>query len=226
VLNNPLANIDPLGLWCVWEDGTHDDDPENGGVSAAGCIDGGGHWDAWDTITGILQDGNGNVTQINYAVNGTNYSCTTADCGAGGTLQQFDQSLQSYWQGPPPGQPMDLYIFSLNLRNTLPGLIPTSSVKRPPGPPGPPSTKMTETQWDALCDLKTAQLGGYGSDEPHVPEFGVSVYNSDRVTIYVTDQTMNPSTTSAGAGAQAAGAGLALQTAKLETHNTCYAAYH
>jgi len=33
------------------------------------------------------------VTQINYIGGGT---CTTADCGVGGTLGQFDQTLQSY----------------------------------------------------------------------------------------------------------------------------------
>jgi RHS repeat-associated protein len=62
VLNNPLANIDPLGLWCVWEDGTHDDDPNNDGNAAQDeCAAQGGHWDQYDTITGIFQDGEGNV---------------------------------------------------------------------------------------------------------------------------------------------------------------------
>ena len=50
--NNPVSNTDPTGLWCVWEDGTHDDTPSNGGASSGDCTDQGGHWDQFDTITG------------------------------------------------------------------------------------------------------------------------------------------------------------------------------
>ena len=71
-LNNPLSAIDPLGLWCVWEDGTHDDDPGDGGADSNGCTAQGGHWDPYDTITGIFQQ-NGIVTQINYAVPGESF---------------------------------------------------------------------------------------------------------------------------------------------------------
>ena len=92
-----LALIDPLGLWCVWEDDTHDDDPSEGGSSVTGCEKQGGHWDPFDTITGILTDGNGTVTQINFIGGGV---CTTADCGAGGTLEQFDQTLNGYSVAP------------------------------------------------------------------------------------------------------------------------------
>ena len=91
VLNNPLSYKDPTGLWCVWEDGTHDDDPSNGGASSGDCADQGGHWDQFDTITGIFQQ-NGNITQINTIYG----NCTTSDCGAGMSLQGFDQTLQSY----------------------------------------------------------------------------------------------------------------------------------
>jgi hypothetical protein len=48
VLNNPLSYKDPTGLWCVWEDGTHDDDPSNGGASSGDCADQGGHWDQFE----------------------------------------------------------------------------------------------------------------------------------------------------------------------------------
>jgi hypothetical protein len=91
VLNNPLAAIDPDRLWCVWEDGTHDLDEEDGGDSKSDCVSAGGYWDPFDTITGIFQQ-NGIVTQIN-SIGGV---CTTADCGAGGTLEQFAQTLSTY----------------------------------------------------------------------------------------------------------------------------------
>ena len=52
VLNNPLSFVDPFGLWCVWQDGTHDADPEDGGDGVDQCLQDGGMWDASDTITG------------------------------------------------------------------------------------------------------------------------------------------------------------------------------
>jgi len=42
--NNPLSNVDPLGLECVWDDGSYDsnDDPQSG--SAGSCSGLGGTW--------------------------------------------------------------------------------------------------------------------------------------------------------------------------------------
>jgi hypothetical protein len=44
VLNNPLHNIDPSGMECVWDDGSYDsaDDKQTG--SASGCSGQGGTW--------------------------------------------------------------------------------------------------------------------------------------------------------------------------------------
>jgi len=61
VLNNPINATDPTGLWCVWEDMTHDDRPEEGGATEAECSQQGGHWDPTDTITGM--DAQGNISQ-------------------------------------------------------------------------------------------------------------------------------------------------------------------
>ena len=44
VLNNPLRFVDPTGLYCAWEDGTSDSDPDHGGASESDCNDQGGHW--------------------------------------------------------------------------------------------------------------------------------------------------------------------------------------
>ena len=48
VLNNPMALVDRTGLWCVWGDGTHDDDPDKGGATAQECEEQGGYWDPSD----------------------------------------------------------------------------------------------------------------------------------------------------------------------------------
>jgi RHS repeat-associated protein len=61
VLNNPMNATDPTGLWCVWEDVSHDDRPEDGGFTEEQCDKEGGHWDPTDTITGM--DAEGNISQ-------------------------------------------------------------------------------------------------------------------------------------------------------------------
>jgi len=66
-MNNPVSNIDPSGLWCVWGDGTHDPDEDGGGASQDQCQAQGGYWDPTDTMTGCndntglctSKDGNG-----------------------------------------------------------------------------------------------------------------------------------------------------------------------
>jgi hypothetical protein len=64
VRNSPLLLVDPLGLWCVWQDGTHDDDPASldddgdGGDTVGECLGNGGAWDPSDTITGCDSDWN------------------------------------------------------------------------------------------------------------------------------------------------------------------------
>jgi RHS repeat-associated protein len=44
VLNNPLALVDPSGLYCQWDDHSFDDDPANGGADQATCGAEGGTW--------------------------------------------------------------------------------------------------------------------------------------------------------------------------------------
>jgi len=66
VLNNPLSFSDPSGLWCVWQDGTHDDDEADGGIGADACTAAGGLWDGTDGLTGC----------------DTNWSCTFGDGSA------------------------------------------------------------------------------------------------------------------------------------------------
>jgi RHS repeat-associated protein len=99
VLNNPVNATDSGGLWCVWEDGTHDDDMRNGGASEGNCADQGGHWDPFDTITGIywnLSDRwNSHADQYHLRP-----PCKSSECGAGTTLEGFDQTLKSYSQFP------------------------------------------------------------------------------------------------------------------------------
>jgi RHS repeat-associated protein len=72
VTNNPLKAIDPTGLYCQWDDGQSDDEPEEGGASFSECGAQGGQWiDAqggqWrepptpPTISNVNQSGNFNA---------------------------------------------------------------------------------------------------------------------------------------------------------------------
>jgi RHS repeat-associated protein len=114
VLNHPLNDTDPLGLWCVWDDGTgHDPPPFEGGIDSTGCIRQGGHWDPYDTITNVFQL-DGIVTQIQTT------SGKTFDYGpiSGMTLEGLDQTLNSYsvlGQNPDNGLNPQSFINSLNL---------------------------------------------------------------------------------------------------------------
>ena len=65
-LNNPLSVIDPTGLWCVWQDGSHDADPEDGGDGVDQCLQDGGMWDPSDTLIGC----------------DSNWTCTPGDGGS------------------------------------------------------------------------------------------------------------------------------------------------
>ncbi len=60
------------------------------------CGKKGGHWDRFDTITGIFADGDGNVTQINTIWGNYSYPYDQQM-----TLEGFDQSLRSYSVLPP-----------------------------------------------------------------------------------------------------------------------------
>jgi RHS repeat-associated protein len=44
VRNDPVNFVDPLGLYCAWDDGTFDDNPEDGGATQQQCDDEGGTW--------------------------------------------------------------------------------------------------------------------------------------------------------------------------------------
>jgi RHS repeat-associated protein len=58
-LNNPLKLVDPTGMdQCIWDDGSSDDRPEDGGATQQECADQGGNW-APDTDTTITVNANG-----------------------------------------------------------------------------------------------------------------------------------------------------------------------
>ena len=96
VRNNPSSSTDPNGLWCVWKK-AHMTTGHNGGASQGDCQGQGGHWDQYNTITGITQtDG---VVQVSAQCSG---NALPVMCGVGMTLEGFDQTLQSYTRGNVP----------------------------------------------------------------------------------------------------------------------------
>ena len=80
VLNNPLGLVDPLGLWCVWGDGTHDDDPSNGGATSGQCADQGGFWDSTDTVIGAYEDHNSDWVAFQTSSGSVYAGCSGTDC--------------------------------------------------------------------------------------------------------------------------------------------------
>ena len=85
VLNNPLGFVDPTGYdWCQWDDGTHDDNPDDGGATQQQCSDQGGTW---------IPTFNQTIT-VNGNTGDTDYSSDlwTPD---NGTLQQ--PQVPSWW---------------------------------------------------------------------------------------------------------------------------------
>src|SRR5579875_140799 len=64
-LNNPLINIDPTGMECVWDDGSYDsvDDPQTG--NAQGCSGQGGTYVNPDLLENALLT-NGQNANIQY----------------------------------------------------------------------------------------------------------------------------------------------------------------
>jgi RHS repeat-associated protein len=63
-LNNPLKSVDPTGTdWCAWDDGTHDDDPSDGGASQSDCAAQGGTW--LPTVNQSVSV-NGDTGQVDY----------------------------------------------------------------------------------------------------------------------------------------------------------------
>ncbi|MGC1657881.1 MAG: RHS repeat-associated core domain-containing protein, partial [Candidatus Acidiferrales bacterium] len=105
VLNNPLGLTDPFGLWCVWQDGSYDDDPDDGGDTVDECLQAGGMWDATDTITGC--DSNWTCTTsygqpITNACPPDSYSCVSGPNTT--VVVNGSDTNGGYGTGsPPPG---------------------------------------------------------------------------------------------------------------------------
>ncbi len=111
VLNNPLSYTDPLGLECVWDDGSFDaaDDPQTG--SAGGCAGQGGTWvdpdlfenamltsGQWNSNYGDWSgSANANLAQ-NWAVSSGSASATFTDPNS--ILSSLSSNLSDNPYGP------------------------------------------------------------------------------------------------------------------------------
>lgn len=84
-LNNPLSFIDPTGLQCVWDDGTQDDSPADGGADQATCEAAGGTWvtataNGWGAVPSIFA---ANGTFFSGGIVGMTYSSGLGSSGPG-----------------------------------------------------------------------------------------------------------------------------------------------
>jgi RHS repeat-associated protein len=67
VRNDPINKIDPSGLACYWDDGTHDDPPQDGGADQQQCEDQGGTW--IDDVEEKITVEGGPITPISLSEN-------------------------------------------------------------------------------------------------------------------------------------------------------------
>ena len=204
--NNPLIHIDPTGLDCIYVD----PDGKTTTTKQGDCFS--------DTDDGFYFDGavyGGSATVLPNGdvlawVIGSGVQCS-GDCPVPSITVNGGLPSMVGLLSPPTSQPTSPQT------PTVSQWVPKVHRR--------PSATMTNTQWDAICDLKADQVGGFESDEPHVPEYGVSVYTAQQAGVSK-DPTMNPSTTSVGAGAQAGGTGAAMVIARETARANCKAAYH
>jgi hypothetical protein len=107
-LDNPLSNIDPSGLECVWDDGSYDGeyDPTTGEGNPGGCAQAGGTWvelgmdggwtDQSQSSTGLLTI---TIDVIGFTTWGTGGLSTEPGSGPGGNGPNApNNGNQSSWQ--------------------------------------------------------------------------------------------------------------------------------
>ncbi len=104
VLNNPLSNIDPTGLECVWDDGSFDsaDDPVTG--SKGGCAGQGGTWVDPDLFeNAMLTNGQWNSNYGDWSSSASPYlaqnwatASATANAQPGTLLQLLTTTVPYY----------------------------------------------------------------------------------------------------------------------------------
>ena len=102
VRNSPLNAIDPTGLYCGWDDGSTDGDPNQGGADAPSCIAQGGNWfggnspgfnpNPDDGLAAQIQQANDLVDSIQngdtFAITSDTYATnSTGDSGSGNAYQ-------------------------------------------------------------------------------------------------------------------------------------------
>jgi RHS repeat-associated protein len=129
VLNNPLSYTDPLGLECVWDNGSFDsaDDPVTG--SAGGCSGQGGTWVNPDLFeNAMLTNGQWNSNYGDWSSAPSSYlaqnwtlASGTAYGGEWAAGQEVDEAVDEFYgNGPKPTivyGPNDP--FTLSFRNSM-----------------------------------------------------------------------------------------------------------
>lgn len=115
VLNNPLRNVDPNGLECIWDDGSFDsaDDKQTG--SHAGCSAAGGTYADPQAFSQLnagdwSNQTNSNLANVATAVNSSSMD-VTVNANGSGSIDQTGFNLSSFgltlfkndysWSGDP-----------------------------------------------------------------------------------------------------------------------------
>ena len=221
VLNNPLSNIDPDGLDCVYlnnedtsvQEVDHSSSFEECTGADANGNPNGGYWvDTYvdPTSVSVNSDTGGAVIpgQIVYSVQGG----------------QLVESASAQDSTTVPGTNISVPQPALLISNAEQTMVHDLQIRRPsvitaPAPPKPPRP-MTEEQKRAWCHLAVqARWSGVGDAPNSGADPGYSV--DAGTTIYVGPKAVNPVGASAGQAAHAAADGLNMAAGKAEDMKFC-----
>jgi RHS repeat-associated protein len=199
VLNNPLSNIDPSGLECVWDDGSFDaaDDPKTG--NAKDCAGQGGSWVNPDLFeNAMLTNGQWNS---NYGDWSASSNSTLAENWIGGSAvfggpnaaaQEVDEALGYFFGNGakptivyPPNDPFTLdFQRSLGMQAILVGVTRNCSATSGRVPVGT-GEAFVNTMIDGEIGGPDGRGAGFGTPEAQMGAFN-STYSRSGGVVNIT----------------------------------------
>lgn len=200
MLNNPLSNIDPTGLECVWDDGSFDsaDDPQTG--RGQWCSDQGGTWIYPNLFeNAILTNGQWNSNYGDWSSSPNSYLAQnwtivsgTAFGGPNAAEQEVDEALGYFFGNGakptivyPPNDPFTLdFRKSLGMQGILSKIASNCSATSGSAPVGT-GEAFVNSMIDGLIGGPDGRGAGFGTPEAQMGAFN-STYSRSGGTVSIT----------------------------------------